>query len=114
MPSVFFPLAIGWEMVMLFGWISKKWPIILKVVLSIVGALIYCWLFVLFNWLMIPMIDIYKYIIADIPFEIVLMTSSGISVALLYIPIYNIANKGYNFDKVKENKLEINEEEPLL
>ena len=114
MPSVFFPMAIGWEIVMLFGWISKKWPIILKIVLSIVGALIYCWLFVLFNWLMIPMIDIYKYIIADIPFEIVLMTSSGISVALLYIPIYNIANKGYNFDKVKENKLEINEEEPLL
>ena len=114
MPSVFLPMAIGWEIVMLFGWFSKKWPIILKVIMSILGALIYCWLFVLFNWLMIPTIDIYKYMIADIPFEIVLMASSGISVALLYIPIYKIADKGYNFDRIKSDKIETNEEEPLL
>ncbi len=117
-PAVFFPMVIGWEIVMIFGYISKKWPLIIKVILSIVGAFIYCWLFVLFNYLMIPTIDIQKYIIADIAFEIVLAASSGISVALLYIPIFNIANKGYNFDKVdkekKTEKLNTNEEEHLL
>lgn len=39
------------------------------------------------------------------------MCSSGISVALLYVPIYDIANKGYNFDKIKKEKELINEEE---
>lgn len=111
MPSVFLPMVIGWEIVMMFGWISKKWPLYVKTILSVIGALIYCWLFVLANYLMIPTIDIHKYIIADIPFEIVLMCSSGISVALLYIPIFNIADKGYNFDRIKKEKEIINDEE---
>ena len=34
-PEVFIPMAIGWEIVMLFGWISKKWPLIIKVILSV-------------------------------------------------------------------------------
>ena len=111
MPNVFFPMAAGWEIVMLFGWISKKWPLYAKTIMSVIGALIYCWLFVLANYLTIPGIDIHKYIIADIAFEIVLMCSSGISVALLYVPVYDIANKGYNFDKIKKEKELINEEE---
>ena len=111
MPYVFIPMAIGWEIVMLFGWISKKWPLIVKVILSVVGALIYCWLFVLFNKLMVPAIDIKKYIIADIPFEIVLMCSSGISIALLYKPVFNVVNNGYNFDKIEvKKKVNINEQ----
>ena len=112
-PEVFIPMAIGWEIVMLFGWISKKWPLIIKVILSVLGALIYCWLFVLANSMAFIHFDIHKYIIADIPFEIVLMCSSGISVALLYAPIFDIANKGYNFDKIQVKKDLINEEESL-
>ena len=110
MPQVFIPMAIGWEIVMLFGWMGKKWPLFAKVILSVLGALIYCWLFVIANSIAFTNLDIKKYIIADIPFEIMLMCSSGISVALLYNPIFNIANKGYNFDKIQVKKELIDEE----
>lgn len=111
LPSVYLPMLVGWEIVMLFGWISRKWPLFLKTIMSIIGALAYCWLFVIANYLMVPTINIDKYIMLDIPFEIVLMCSSGISVALLYVPIFNVANKGYNFDKIKKESEKINEEE---
>ena len=109
-PEVFIPMALGWEIVMLFGWMSNKWPLMLKVGLSILGALIYCWLFVIANAIAFTNMDIQKYIIADIPFEFILACSSGISVALLYVPIFNIANKGYNFDKIQVKKELVNEE----
>ena len=112
-PEVFIPMAIGWEIVMLFGWIGKKWPLFIKVILSVLGALIYCWLFVIANSIAFTNLDIHKYIIADIPFEIILMCSSGISVALLYVPIFNITNKGYNFDKIQVKKDLINDKESL-
>ena len=110
MPQVFIPMALGWECVMLLGFLGKKFPLYVKVIFSILGALIYCWMFVLFNSFMFVNIDIYKYIIADIPFEIILCCSSGISVALLYVPIYKLANDGYNFDKIEKEKAKLKDE----
>ena len=111
MPQVFIPMALGWESVMLLGVIGKNLPIVVKVIFSILGALIYSWMFVLFNSFMFVNIDIQKYIIADIPFEIILCFSSAVSVALLYTPIFKLADKGYNFDKKPKNEIK---EEPLL
>ena len=112
MPQVFIPMALGWECVMLLGFVGKKMPLYVKVIFSILGALIYSWMFVLFNSFMFTNIDIGKYIIADIPFEIVLCFSSAISVALLYVPVFKLADKGYNFDKLKDKK-DILKDEPI-
>ncbi len=113
MPQVFIPMALGWECTMLLGFLGKKLPLYVKVIFSILGALIYSWMFVLFNSFMFVNIDIYKYIIADIPFEIVLAFSSAVSVALLYNPVFKLANEGYNFDKIKKNVSEIKDEQQI-
>ncbi len=93
-PTVVCPMWIGWFCLLLIGRSLRKMPLPVIVIGSVIGSLIYCWSFVLFNWLFLP-IDIRAYIISDILFEILLCCSSVITVMFLYRPIEKMVKKFY-------------------
>ncbi len=70
---------------------NAKKPLILASY-GVLASLIYSFLFVVTNWLFMP-IDIIAYIISDIPFTLLLCSSSFISILLLYNPFYNLLKK---------------------
>lgn len=108
-PVVMIPMAIGWEIVMLLGFITKKAPLWVTVTCSGLGALAYCWIFVAANATFLD-IDMRLYIIQDIPFEIILVVCSVVTVMFLFKPLTNLLNKYWNKGN-KTNKKEITEEE---
>jgi len=64
---------------------------IIQAIFGAVGALVYCWLYVLVNiwFLNVRFID---YFIADIPFEIILVASTVITILFLYKPLVKLIN----------------------
>ena len=78
-----------------------------EIVLSFVGVLgsiIYCWLYVLVNIWFLD-VKFYDYLIADIPFEIILAVSTFLSILFLYKPLYKLMNNlngKYNIDTKKD------------
>ena len=89
---------------MLLGWLTI--PVLLKTVfkkvespiyLSLIGglcALIYTLYFAIANTI-ISKSNLLMYLIADIPFTIILIVSSIVSIIWLYQPLYKLMNK-YN------------------
>ncbi len=72
---------------------------ILLAIVVIIGSLLYCWIFIIPNILLATgtfNIDvIIKYFVADIPFELLLCTSSFISIMWLYKPCASIFDNIY-------------------
>ena len=69
-------------------------PLILGI-LGIVYAFIYCWLFIIPNYIFIK-IDPIAYLISDIIFELILAGCSFISILLLYKPCGKVIDMFYN------------------
>ena len=61
------PMWLGWFILILIGFALKKAPLPIIVTGSVIGSLIYCWCFALFNYLFMD-INIVSYITADILF----------------------------------------------
>ncbi len=104
-PQVMIPMTIGWEITMLLGCFAEKikaklW---LKCVLSALGSLIYCWVFVVVNILFLQ-VDPIVYITADIPFEVIIAVCSIVTVMFIYEPIYKLLYKQWN--KLKEEAVD--------
>lgn len=111
-PIVMIPMFIGWEIMMLLGYFSRKSPLWLICILGAVGSLAYCWIFVLTNALFLD-IDINAYIIADIPFEVIMSVCTVVTIMFMYRPIVKILSKYWDKkEKIKET-VEEKEEEPL-
>ena len=98
-PTVMIPMAIGWEIVMLLGFFTRKLPLYITCITAALGSLAYCWLFVLTNALFLD-IDIRLYIIQDIPFEIILVVCSVITVMFLFKPLTKLLDKYWNKDNI--------------
>lgn len=101
LPVVMIPMALGWELVMLSGYFTRKAPLWVTTVLGGLCALAYCWIFVAANSMFLD-IDMKLYIIQDIPFEIILVASSVISIMFLYKPLTKLIDKYWNKDNKKE------------
>lgn len=70
-------------------------------VASILASLIYCWLYLLVNiWFLHA--NFIEYLLADIPFEILLATSSFVSIVLLYKPLKNFIEDNITRYKITE------------
>ena len=94
-------LSLMYTPVMLIGWLIIPFtlctifrkiesPIILSI-LGIAYSFIYCWLYIIPNYLIMH-IDPIAYLISDIIFEIILAVCSFISILLLYKPCSNALN----------------------
>ena len=89
---VILPMFIGWEAIMLASYFVRKKNIYVKATVAGIGALLYCWIFVLSS-VVFYKVDFKAYVIADIPFEIVLVACSVITVLWLYNPLYKALKK---------------------
>ena len=80
-------MLIGWLLIpLLLNTVFKRVdkPLSLAL-LGILFSLLYSWIFIIPN-IMILHVDLFAYLISDIPFEILLSTSSFLSLYLLYKP----------------------------
>ena len=96
MPYVFFPMLIGWEFTLIMGFIFRNFN---KYTVSIIGILcsfIYSWSFIPFSYFFFH-IDVVAYFLADIVFEIILATSTFLSIILLYNPLKKILYNQWEF-----------------
>ena len=109
---VMIPMFIGWEAILLASYMVRKKNIYIKALVAGLGALLYCWIFV-FSTVLFYKVDMTAYIIADIPFEIILVVCSVITVLWLFNPLYKALKRKdvYEIDKEKEDDLEMIEEE---
>ena len=112
-PYVMLPMFIGWEAILLASYFVRKKNVYIKATVAGLGALLYCWIFV-FSSVLFYKVDMVAYIIADIPFEIILVVCSVITVLWLFNPLYKALKRKdvYELDKEKEdNDIEMKEVE---
>ncbi len=93
-PIILIPMLIGLCIIPItLGTFFKnvKNPLILAS-FGVLYSICYCMCFTITNWLFLK-VNIKAYIIADIPFVILLSMSSFLSILLLYQPLSNILHK---------------------
>ncbi len=94
-PTVILPMLIGHEINMLIGYFLKgKNTIILSIGITI-SSIIYSFLFFI-STIFIFKIDPIAYLLADIPFDIILILCNILCVILLYDPLYKVLNNNIN------------------
>lgn len=96
------PMLIGYEITLLCGYLLKnksEWIIALA---SALCAIIYAALFIPVN-IIVYNIDPIAYIIADIPFDVVLVCCNVFCVILLYKPMYKLLNSEFNVKFIGDN-----------
>ena len=99
------PQFLGLFITLVMARIFKNKNEIFQSVIGIIGALIYCWLYVLVNiwFLNVRFID---YLLADIPFEIILVASTMVSILFLYKPLVKLINRYLNKEKERDENNE--------
>ena len=94
-PTVMLPMLIGHEITMLIGYFLKnKNTIILSIGITI-SSIIYAFLFFI-TTIFVYDIDPLTYLIADIPFDIILIACNILCVILIYSPLYKILKENIN------------------
>ena len=94
-PTVMLPMLIGHEITMLIGYYLKnKNTIILSIGITI-ASIIYAFLFFI-TTIFVYDINPLTYLIADIPFDIILISCNILCVILIYSPLYKILNENIN------------------
>ncbi len=99
------PQFLGLFITLVMARLFKNKNEIFQGIVGSLGALIYCWLYVLVNiWFLdVKFMD---YLIADIPFEIILVASTIVSILFLYKPLVKFINKElYKYER-KEIEIE--------
>ena len=91
------PQFLGLFITLLLSWLCKNKNEIIQSIMGTLGALIYCWLYVLVNiwFLKAPFME---YFIADIPFEIMLMSTIAFTMIYLYKPLRRKLSELWNKD----------------
>ncbi len=90
----FVPMLVGWLLVPIsLGTIFKKWTSSLSLAfISILLSIVYALCFFVMN-IIVTEIDPIKYLLADIPFTLLLALSSFLSIWWLYDPLYRVIHK---------------------
>lgn len=99
------PMIIGYEITLLMGYLFRGKSEILNGFINALCALIYSALFIPVNIFVFD-VSPYAYVIADIPFVLVLMTCNIVCALVLYKPIYKLLNNEFNKDKINIHELE--------
>lgn len=85
-PYVVIPMFMGWEVTLLAGYLTRKSKTFIVILFGILASLIYCWMFIPFNVLFLH-VKLLPYVLADIPFEIILVISTIFTLLWLYEPL---------------------------
>ncbi len=92
------PMIIGYEITLLLGYLLRGKNEILNGAINALCAVIYSSLFIPIN-IFVYDVEPLAYIIADIPFVLVMMTCNMFCALFLYKPIYKLLNNEFNKDK---------------
>ena len=103
------PMIVAYEITLIFGYLLRKKNEFIIAGAGVIAGLIYAALFIpigvfVYEQKFVP------YIIADIPFTLVLVTCNFITIAFLYKPMYKLLNRLLQGDKYVD-PLEIKDEE---
>lgn len=97
-PTVILPMLIGHEITMLIGYLLKNNNLIILSIGITISSLIYAFLFFI-TTIYVYEINPIAYLIADIPFDIILIACNILCVILLYKPLYKILEDNINIKK---------------
>lgn len=97
LPTVIIPMFIGYEFTLLFGFITRGKKVWLITVLCSLSIIIYTQCFALTNIIFYD-IDYVLYMVSDIPFTLLLIIFSSITIIWLYKPLYKIINNLETYD----------------
>lgn len=96
----FIPMLIGLEFTLLLGCISKykkPWIVVMN---GIFASISYCLIFIPFQVFVLN-VDFLVYLLSDIPFEIILIVSTIITLIWFYYPLKKLVQK--QWDSVNNN-----------
>lgn len=96
-PIVMIPMWLGYMIYIGIIWLLKNKNIWLLTLGGILGAYIYCMLFLVTNIVFLE-IDVYLYWLADIPFEIMLISTIAFTMIYLYKPLRRKLSELWNKD----------------
>ena len=99
-PIVMIPMLMGYTILVIVMNMLKNYNIVIKCIGAVVCSLIYCYLFLITNALMLD-INIYAYWISDIPFEILLVLSTIFTIIYFYKPIHKIVYREWNKNELE-------------
>lgn len=99
-PIVMIPMMLGYFIYAILIYLVKNKKLVYIVLMGVLGSLIYCYMFLVANSLFLD-IDIRLYFIADVPFEILLVLSTILTITYLYRPLEKILIREWN-GKIEE------------
>mgnify|MGYP003292215319 CR=1 FL=1 len=91
-PIVMLPMYIGYELCSLLVYLVNDKNLVLITIMASIGSVIYCLAFMVANAFFLN-IDILAYYVADIPFEIILIISTILSIMYLFRPLEKVLRK---------------------
>ncbi|MFP4286425.1 MAG: hypothetical protein ACLFRI_01900 [Candidatus Izemoplasmataceae bacterium] len=103
-PLMMAPMFIAWMIIPIsyHTFLRKTKNVYILAFFGILFGILYGFVFVPFRMIEQEVFDIWAYIIADIPFQIVMALSNFITILWLFTPLYNTLNK----ELIKWNQLE--------
>lgn len=91
-PFIMIPQFIGLFIALLFGYLFRNKNEYIQAIFSAIAVLLYSWAFIPFNIFYFN-VKFIPYLIADIPFELILVVTSLVTIILLYKPIVTTINR---------------------
>ena len=104
-PTVILPMLIGHEATMLIGYLLKNKNVIVLSIGITISSIFYVSLFFV-TTIFVYEINPIAYLIADIPFDIILIACNILCVILLYKPLYKILDDNINIKKEESIEIE--------
>lgn len=101
-PIVMIPMLIGYVILVIVMYLVKNENLLIKVIMASICSWIYCMLFLFANALWLD-IDVKAYFIADIPFEILLILSTILTMTYLYRPLEKVIYREWNKNQIEED-----------
>lgn len=97
-PYVVIPMFIGWEITLFLGFLTRKSKTFIVILFGVIASLLYCWAFIPFNVIFLK-VNFMTYFMADIPFEIILIISTILTLTWLYEPLKKLVLEQWNTTK---------------
>lgn len=93
-PFYLVPMMIAWYIIPIsyHTFLRRTTNEIKLALFAFVFGFVYGWVFIPFRMLQLGIDELWPYIVADLPFEIIMATTGLLTVLWIYKPLYNIMN----------------------
>lgn len=93
-PFYLIPMMLAWYLIPIsYHTVMRRTTNEVKLALfAFVFGFVYGWMFIPFRMMQLGINELWPYIIADLPFEIIMATTGLLTVLWMYKPLYNLMN----------------------